>query len=83
MARILINESSHRRVFQVLKLVAQVDRVYNLWVFDRHCLLVLDFGLEEVAEVCLLVSIGAVLVCLLKVIIVPVAARVAVRRRDK
>ena len=83
MARVLIDEAGHCRVLQVLKLIAQVDRVYNLWVFNSNRLLVLDFGREEFAEVCLLVQIGAVLVCLLEVIIVTVAARVAVWRGDK
>ena len=42
MACVFINKTCHCRVFQVLQLVAQVDRVDNLGVGDGHSLLILD-----------------------------------------
>lgn len=52
--RVLVNEACHRRILQVLQLVAQVDRVRHLGVSNVNSLLVLDFVLEELPEVGLL-----------------------------
>ena len=77
-ASILVDETGHSCVLQILKLVAQVDGVNHLRVFDCDRLLILDFSLEEITEVCLLRHAATILVSLLKVVIVSIAARITI-----
>ena len=79
MTRIFVDKTSHRCVFQILQFVAQMDRIDHLRVLNRDGLLIFDFAFEEVAEICLLRKQIAELICLLEVIVVPVASCVAIR----
>ena len=78
-ARILVDETGHSCVLQILELVTQVDGVNHLRVFDCDGLLILDFSLEEITEVRLLRHTATILVSLLKVVIVSIAARITIR----
>ena len=83
MTRGLINKASHSRVFEILQLIAQMDRVNHTRVVDSHCLLKLHFVLQKVTEVSLLSQAGIVLIGLLEMIIAPIAPRNRIRRTSQ
>ena len=51
---VLVDKAGHRRVFQILQLVAEMNRVHDLPVGDVDSLLELHFIREEFPEVGLL-----------------------------
>lgn len=75
-----VDEPSHGRVFQVLQLVAEVNRVDHTWVTDRHCLLKAHFLAKEFPKIGLLGQEKIVLVGLIVVVVIAVGAGRAVRR---
>ena len=83
MTRWLINEASHSRVFEILQLIAQMDRVNHTRIVDSHCLLKLHFVLQKVTEVSLLSQAGIVLIGLFKMIIASIAPRHRIRRASQ
>ena len=78
MTRIFVDKSSHSCVFQILQLVAQMDRIDHLRVLNRDGLLIFHFAFQEVAEICLLSKQTTELIRLLEVIVVAVASSVAI-----
>ena len=83
MTRGLINKASHSRVFEILQLIAQMDRVNHTRVVDSHCLLKLHFVQQKVAKISLLSQAGIVLIGLLEMIIAPIAPRNRIRRTSQ
>ena len=57
MASRLINETRHRRIPQILQLIAHMNVLDDRLVVDCHCLFELDLVLEEISVACNLFNV--------------------------
>jgi len=51
MTSLIVNEPSHRCVFQILETVAQMNGVLDSWILNLDCFSKFNLMIEELSEV--------------------------------